>query len=38
MKVCFFDRATLEKRLKMPDVLSVVEGVYKSKAAGDTVV
>ena len=38
MKVCFFDRATLEQRLKMSDVLTVVEGVYQSKAAGDTVV
>lgn len=38
MKVCFFDRATLEKRLNMADVLGVVEGVYKSKAAGETVV
>ncbi len=38
MKVCFFDRKTLEKRLKMTDVLTVVEGVYKSKASGSTVV
>lgn len=38
MKVCFFDRAALEQRLKMADVLDVVEGVYKSKAEGKTVV
>lgn len=38
MKVCFFDRAALEQRLKMSDVLKVVEGVYKSKADGKTVV
>ena len=38
MKVSFFDRATLEQRLKMADVLEVVEGVYKSKAEGKTVV
>ena len=34
MKVSFFDRAALEQRLKMDDVLDVVEGVYKSKAEG----
>ena len=38
MKVSFFDRAALEQRLKMADVLDVVEGVYKSKAEGKTVV
>lgn len=38
MKVSFFDRTALEQRLKMSDVLTVVEGVYKSKAAGKTVV
>ena len=38
MKVRFFDRAALEQRLKMADVLDVVEGVYKSKAEGKTVV
>lgn len=38
MKVCFFDRAALEQRLKMSDVLGVVESVYKSKATGRTVV
>ena len=38
MKVSFFDRAALERRLKMPEVLGAVEGVYKSKAAGETVV
>ena len=38
MKVSFFDRAALEQRLKMDDVLDVVEGVYKSKAEGKTVV
>ena len=36
MKVRFFDRAALEQRLKMADVLDVVEGVYKSKAEGKT--
>lgn len=38
MKVSYFDRAALEQRLKMADVLDVVEGVYKSKAEGKTVV
>lgn len=38
MKVSFFDRAALEQRLKMSDVLTVVEDVYRSKAAGKTVV
>lgn len=38
MNVCFFDRAALEKRLNMSDVLDVVEGVYRSKASGNTVV
>jgi len=38
MKLCFFDRAALEQRLKMSDVLQVVEGVYRSKAQGETVV
>ncbi len=38
MKVCFFDRKTLEQRLQMARVLDVVEGVYRSKAAGTTVV
>jgi len=38
MKVCYFDRATLAGRLKMADVLPVVEGVYRSKASGSTVV
>ena len=38
MKVSYFDRAALEQRLKMADVLDVVEGVYKSKAEGKTIV
>ena len=38
MKVCFFDRETLEQRLRIADVLDVVEGVYKSKAEGKTIV
>lgn len=38
MKVSFFDRAALEQRLNMADVLATVEGVYRSKAAGNTVV
>jgi len=38
MKICCFDRASLEQRLKMSDVLQVVEGVYRSKAQGKTVV
>lgn len=38
MKVCFFDRAALEQRLKLSDVLNAVDGVYRSKAQGKTVV
>lgn len=38
MKVCFFDRTALEQRLKLSDVLNVVENVYRSKAQGKTVV
>ena len=34
MKVSYFDRAALEQRLKMADVLDVVEGVYKSFMIG----
>lgn len=36
MKVCFFDRTALEQRLKLSDVLNVVENVYRSKAQGET--
>lgn len=38
MKVYFFDRMALEQRLKLSDVLQVVEDVYRSKAQGKTVV
>ena len=38
MKVHFFDRRALEQRLKLSDVLHVVENVYRSKAQGKTVV
>lgn len=38
MKIHFFDRTALEQRLKLSDVLHVVESVYRSKAQGNTVV
>lgn len=38
MEVKCFDRATLEGILRFPGVLETVEGVYKSKASGETVV
>ena len=38
MKVFCFSRAELEKKLRLPGVIKAVEGVYKSKAKGETVV
>lgn len=38
MKVKCFNRATLEKLLRLPVVIDTVEEVYKSKASGKTVV
>ena len=38
MKVSFYNRAVLEQRLRLPEVIEAVEGVYRSKARGETVV
>ena len=38
MKVVYFSRAELEKKLRMHGVIDAVEGVYRSKAKGETVV
>lgn len=38
MKVSFYNRAALEQRLRLPEVIEAVEGVYRSKARGETVV
>lgn len=38
MKVLYFSRTELEKELRLPGVIKAVEGVYRSKAKGETVV